>query len=402
MSSSEPELLSCDVLIVGGGPAGLSVTSSLPSEVQSIVVHQDKEVGKPVRTSGGSWVKDLRDLNVPRHLYKEIGAIEFHSDNFKALTKLKKNKAAVLDVTGLYKWLAEQALKKNCSILTDTKYLSSALSEDGAHYISKVRGKENKSTEVVSNFIVDASGSSCSVLHSMGISTPPNRVGIGMEYEFESKSKNLDRAILFVGSLAYSGYGWIFPAPKNKIRVGVGVIQPDTQASPRELVEKVLNSSVFRKFEVSIGDLHQVNAGIIPSTRYDKDLVFGKIARVGDSANFATPTVGEGIRISIKFGKLLGQCLGEALCSNSSAPLENYESLCRKEFLKNYRFGFLANNRITRYRAAEWDRSVKRLSKLSEEEVVALLRSEFSPAMIFPAATKYLRSKVFGERSKKT
>ena len=62
-----------DVLIVGGGPAGLSVASHLGDDVSSVVVHQDREIGKPVRTSGGSWLKDADALGIPAQLYTIIG-----------------------------------------------------------------------------------------------------------------------------------------------------------------------------------------------------------------------------------------------------------------------------------------------------------------------------------------
>jgi digeranylgeranylglycerophospholipid reductase len=60
--------LSCDVLIVGGGPAGLSVAAALPDDVSSVIVHQDQEIGRPVRTSGGSWLKDVERLGILRAL----------------------------------------------------------------------------------------------------------------------------------------------------------------------------------------------------------------------------------------------------------------------------------------------------------------------------------------------
>ena len=35
----DDKTLSCDVLIVGGGPAGLSVASTLPDDVKTVIVH---------------------------------------------------------------------------------------------------------------------------------------------------------------------------------------------------------------------------------------------------------------------------------------------------------------------------------------------------------------------------
>jgi len=56
-----------DVLVVGGGPAGLSIAQAVAERGHKVlVVHRDKSVGLPVRTSGGSWECDMRRLNIPK------------------------------------------------------------------------------------------------------------------------------------------------------------------------------------------------------------------------------------------------------------------------------------------------------------------------------------------------
>ncbi len=66
------EVLECDVLIVGGGPAGLSVAAALPDHISSIIVHQDAEIGQPFRTSGGCWLADAERLGIPESYYQII------------------------------------------------------------------------------------------------------------------------------------------------------------------------------------------------------------------------------------------------------------------------------------------------------------------------------------------
>ena len=61
-----------DVLVVGGGPAGLAVAERTARAGRTLVVHQDAEIGRPVRTSGGSWKAHLVALGIPARFYREI------------------------------------------------------------------------------------------------------------------------------------------------------------------------------------------------------------------------------------------------------------------------------------------------------------------------------------------
>ena len=387
--------LSCDVLIVGAGPAGLSVAATLDDDISVIIVHQDKEIGKPVRTSGGSWLSDVERLGIPKHLYQEMTSIDVFSDNECAHFDIKHQKPVVLDITGTYNWIAEKSKNKNRKILLSSKFMSTYRNNE-KEYVSTIRSTSTDVKKVKSNYIVDASGTHCAVLNALSLGDKPSRVGVGIEYEYPLKGNDPDRAILFVGNTALSGYGWIFPTPDQKIRIGIGVIRPDTNLSPKELLTNFINSSALSKFGIEIeGDPLTVNAGTLPSVAYEPKLVFGNVIRVGDSANFATPTVGEGIRICIEKGELLGQQISKSMKGHSSKPLSSYEKTCRKTFLKNYWLGFQLNKRIASFTMADWDRSVRRLSRLEEGQVVALLKSEFSPVLAMSTLWKIVRRKIF-------
>ncbi len=386
---------SCDVLIVGGGPAGLSVASSLASDINSIVVHQDLEVGKPVRTSGGSFLSDMHALSIPEKYYQLIDKLDFYSDNSKAFFDIKTEKMVILDITGLYQYLASLSKDKPSELLLSTKFITTEKQSDGG-YISTVRNRQTGEATIQSKYIIDASGWQCAVLSALGHDTKPDRTGIGTEYEFVQEDYPMNRAILFVGAHVLSGYGWVFPTNYNKIRLGVGVIKPDTNESPCDVMNALLESGFLKTLGVKIPDYYEVNSGIIPSIAFDKNVVFKNMIRVGDSANCATPVAGEGIRIAIEQGRLLGKALSKTIKHNIPSYLHAYEKAYATKYARDYKIGFWANQRIAGYTPKDWDESVQRINTLSESQIVQLLRSRFKLQSLLRTALLHVKRKLFG------
>ena len=368
------------MLIVGGGPAGLSVASHLGPDITSIVVHQDAEIGRPVRTSGGSWLAEMRDLDIPPHLYQVIDQLDFFSDNAEARFAIHHDKMVVLDITGLYQYLAGLSDHPNRRLLLDTKFTATRKLSDG-RCRSAVRSRRNGEFSIVSNYIVDSSGWHCAVLESLKLGRKPTRTGVGIEYEFPRGPYPQNRAILFVGATALTGYGWIFPTPYNTLRLGIGVLNPDTNLTPRQVMDGFVAGGHAERYGIEIPPDYKVNAGIIPAVAYDPLLVRGSIIRTGDAANFATPTVGEGIRIAIEFGRLLGRELAAQMAGDPGALLR-YQTAANKALSRNYKFALMMNKRIACHTPARWDKSIRRLARLSETEMTQLVRSNFSAAMI--------------------
>lgn len=366
------ERIDTEILIVGGGPAGLSVASKLPEGISAILVHQDRKIGEPVRTSGGCWMQDVAALRIPGEFAHPVTYADIFSDNEHLKLDMSSNPVGVLDVTNVYLWLAGQA---NAEVRCGTKYLGTRR-EDGL-LISRVRANR-KEYDISSRMIVDASGWHCAVLRDLDLSSPPDRRGVGIEYEFAAPTHNPDCATLFFGSATPTGYGWAFPTTSGCLRLGVGLIEPDTDQSPMGLMNTLLEGDALERMGLPRPEGFHVNAGILPSVSFNPRLVFDGVVRVGDSANMATPTLGEGIRICIEQGRALGVALGE----RSPAALKRWERMVRQKLALQYRIGFEANRRAASYTPQDWDRSVARMRTLPPDELLKFFRNEFSTRMI--------------------
>lgn len=373
-----------DVLIVGGGPAGLAVASSLGPNISALLVHQDKEIGEPVRTSGGCWVKDMARLGMPPHLAQPVTRADIYSDNEHLDLDMNSNPVAILNITETYKWLA---LASKAEIRCHAKFLCAT--KEGTGFRSEIR-IAGTTTDVISEIIVDASGWRCAALDSLGLKAPPERRGVGIEYEFPAPNHDPTSAAIFFGASVPTGYGWAFPTTTGTLRLGVGIIRPQTELSPKDVMTKLLESRALERMGLPEPSGFHVNAGILPSEPYGPQLVYGNVIRVGDSANMATPTLGEGIRICIEQGRALGAALSKA----SPAALASWERAARRSFALQYRIGFMANERAARYGPEDWDRSVKRMKRLPPNELLDFLRNDFSARVIAARGTQAIGQRV--------
>ncbi len=187
----------------------------------------------------------------------------------------------------------------------------------------------------------------------------------------------------------------MFPTADGTVRLGIGVLDPDTDVSPKTVMDTFVSEGHATRYGLVIPPDYETNAGIIPSVPYNPNLVFDNVIRTGDAGNFATPTVGEGIRIAIEFGRRLGGDLTAQIRGDDFA-LKRYQAAAAQRFKMNYRFGLMMNKRIAGYTPERWDKSVRRLARLREQEMTQLVRSQFSSSMIARTILLSVKGKLLG------
>ncbi len=381
-----------DLVIVGGGPAGSSVAyEASKNGIKVALLEKEETIAQSVRTSGVTWIQNIKEFGIPDDCYNPIKNYSFCSPNNEVTIRDTIPQAAVLDVRKTYRWLAEQAKNEGADIFLKTNINNVIKNKDGD--IIGVSGT-SKEGEVIfhSKVIVDASGFSSTISKAMGFVTQWERFGAGAEYE--AKVENVDQETwwLMVGQkYSPAGYAWIFPVGKNIVRIGVGVGKPESQVDPTERLKELMDSKIGPISKLGKITPIEFHYGLIPNDGLSRKTVYNNLILVGDSAGQANPLVLEGIRYAIKFGRVAGKIASNAIKSGKTdeIALYPYEENWKKDIQAKIKSAGKVQDRWIGLSDKEWDNELDIIKELKPEEFLDFIKADFGLASMIKLATHH-------------
>lgn len=306
--------MSTDLLVVGGGPIGCKMASLTGGEINTIILEEHPQVGRPVQCTGLVTPRVVEMADAQDAVLNEFRGADVHFPDGEILElRGKEVKAVIMDRERFDASLQSQAVDAGAQLLPSHTYLSHSLTSEGVEV--SVETKEGV-RRMGTSMLVAADGFRSRVARVAGLGRPRELIR-GMQVDIDRPAED-DKVDVYLGrNIAPGFFAWSIPCGEFT-RLGLCV---SSRAGPPH---DFLNTFIKR-----IGlDGHEVlrrYSGVIPIGALGRTFD-DRLLVVGDAAGQAKPLSGGGLYTGMTAARLA-----------ASAALNAFkEGDMSREFLSRY------------------------------------------------------------------
>jgi digeranylgeranylglycerophospholipid reductase len=306
--------LQCDVLVIGGGPAGLMAARCASRLGVDVLLVEAKEAFglKPCGEGVSSHCFETAELSPSSDVVIEKirGFVVHAPDESKRVRLVSEGEVQgyIIDKRAFLKKMAQLAQDRGARIMMRTRVEDVQLTDDGV--VARARSGASE-LRIGAKLAIGCEGYTSVVARKFF-----DRSGYELIPCVQFRMKNVelphnDVLLFYVGNdVAPGGYAWVFPRGDKMANVGLGVRWGGPAMEYlRAFVKR--HPNLFQGAEVV-----EVGAAAVPIGGMLKSFVADRLMLCGDSAGQVIPLTGGGIHSSIAAGKIGGEVAGKAVLSS--------------------------------------------------------------------------------------
>jgi geranylgeranyl reductase family protein len=273
-----------DVIIVGGGPAGLKCAETLGRSDKSVLLLEKDAVFGDKLCAGGLTRRAMSLLEMPDPIIEQrICDAALFSPRNRSLTKTSSPLLFTLDRRELGKWQRGRLEGSGVKILTNARVIridpEGVTLKDGISYGY--------------HYIVGADGYASVIRRYLGL--PVRKKLIGLQVTLPARRVTPVLEIYLNSRLFKSWYAWVFPH-RNSIAVGCC-------CDPRFMKTSELKDNFHLWLRMKGMDTAGATLSSCPISYDYRGIRFGNIFLVGEAAGLASGLSGEGIYQALVSGQ---------------------------------------------------------------------------------------------------
>lgn len=320
-----------DVVIVGGGPAGLYAATCLARRGWSVAVCEEHAtIGQPVHCTGILAKEAFRRFSLPKtSILNEHSATRFHSPAGQELAYQTDTPEAVLiDRRCFDSDLAVQARDHGAEIVLDAR-VTQVQRTPHSVVLSTTRGVYS------GKLVILATGAAYHLHRSLGLPLPKQFIQTAQAEADFPWSEEIE--LYFGTTVAPGSFAWIVPFRNNgqtKARIGLMATKEAEGAFTRFMQSPAVAS------RIGAGRMVRLRRRPIPLTPLARTFAPRTLV-VGDAAGLTKPTTGGGIFYSLLSAELAAAVAQQALFHEdySEELLSRYEHAWKEHCGQELRLG---------------------------------------------------------------
>ncbi len=361
MNAPVPTPTTCDVLVVGAGPAGAAAAVTLQRVGRSVIVADKATFPRDKCCGDGLTTLALRELE---RLGLEPGAVDGWYDVDAAYLRSPSGREVrlPLPVTGRYAAVAPRLTLD--AALVDLTRASGAKVLDG-HGFAALDSSHPDHVDVTldgagivrTRYVVAADGMWSPVRKAVGATVAGYR---GKWHAFRQYARHVtgpaaERLIVWFEPDLLPGYAWSFPLPGNRVNIGFGVLR-DVDRKVRDMADLWRDLLARPHVVEALGAGFELEgrhtAWPIPARVDDIALTHGRVLFVGDAAAATDVMTGEGIGQALLTGRLAAESIAAAGALAPDAVRAGYEHHVAAELFADHRMSKRLGAVLARERGA--------------------------------------------------